>query len=75
MPNFNSVFDTVDISTRPKRRRAVLLIITALSRIRSAETAYMERIPANLTDSEAYSAADESIYLLSDAIELLTDVY
>jgi hypothetical protein len=75
MPAFASVFSTVDISTRPKRRRAVSLIITELSRIRSAEEAYMERIPFNMCDGDAHAAADNSIDLLTDAVLSLMEAY
>jgi len=75
MPTFQTLFGNVDISTRPKRRRAVSLIVSELSRIRSEEESYMERIPDNLKDGDAYAAADESVDLLSDAILSLSDAY
>jgi hypothetical protein len=75
MPSLDSIFGATDISTRPKRRRIVLLVIAALSRIRNAEMVYLERIPANLQGGDAYAAADISIDLLTDAIEALTDAY
>ena len=75
MPSYNAVFGSVDISSRPKRRRAVSLIITLLSRIRQAESDYMERIPQNMVDSDAHAAADDSIDLLTDAIVYLMDAY
>jgi hypothetical protein len=75
MPTFDSAFGAVDITTRPKRRRAVSLIITQLSRIHSAEEAYMERIPMNMQDGEAYAAAEYSVDLLNDAIVTLMDAY
>ena len=75
MPTLNSVFGALDISTRPKRRRAVDLIITELSHIRNAEEAYLERIPMNLQEGDAYAAADDSVDLLTDAIITLMDAY
>ncbi len=75
MPTYNSLFDKLDISTRPKRRRAVTLIITLLSRIHQAEWDYMERIPQNLTASEAYAAAELSTDLVIEAINYLADAY
>jgi len=75
MPTFNSVFGTVDISTRPKRRRAVSLIITELSHIRGAEEAYMERIPFNMRDGDAFAFADDSVDYLTDAIISLMEAY
>jgi len=75
VPSFNSVFGNVDISTRPKRRRAVSLIITELSRIRYAEENYMEKIPFNMRDGDAYAAADYSVDMITDAIITLMDSY
>jgi hypothetical protein len=75
MPTFNSVFGAVDISTRPKRRRAVSLIITELSHIRNAEETYLERIPTNFKEGDAYAAADDSVDLLTDAIITLMQAY
>lgn len=75
MPTFTSLFGTVDISTRPKRRRIVSLITTELSLIRNAEEAYLERIPLNLKDGDAYAAAQDSVDLLTDAIVSLMEAY
>ena len=65
----------LDISSRPKRRRAVSLIINELSRIRDLEESYRDRIPDNLADGDAAAAADDSIDLVSDAIIALQDAY
>jgi hypothetical protein len=65
----------LDISSRPKRRKAVSLIINQLSLIRDNEESYRLRIPDNLSDGDAAVAADDSIDLLSDAIFALQDAY
>ena len=75
MTTFKSVFDEIDISTRPKRRRAVHMIHAALKQIRSAEIAYMEKIPENLQVGDAYANADESVEVLTDVIDALMDAY
>lgn len=75
MVTLSSAFGTLDISTRPKRRQVVALIIMELSRLRLQEEAYMQRIPQNLQYSEAASAAEDSIDLLTDAIDALEDAY
>jgi len=75
MPTFDSIFASVDISTRPKRRRAVSFIITELSKICKEEETYMERIPINLQEGDAYAAADYSVEQLTDAITTLMDAY
>ena len=75
MSAFMSALDSVDISTRPKRRHAVSNIVAVLIRLCNAEIAYRDRIPDNLQDSDAYAAADESVELLTDAIDVLMDAY
>ena len=68
-------FETLDISTRPKRRKAVALVIMALVRICSAEEAYLDRIPDNLQGGDACAAAEDSIDFISEAISNLVDAY
>jgi hypothetical protein len=75
MAPLKTFFDTVDISTRPKRRQAVTLIVNMVGWIHSAEYEYMERIPLNLQDSDAYAAAEESLDMLTDAINTLSEAY
>jgi len=75
MPTFEAVFGAIDISTRPKRRQVVSLIISELSQICKVEEAYMERIPENMQEGDAYAAADDSVELLTDAIAILMDAY
>ena len=65
----------LDISSRPKRRRAVSIIISQLSLIRDQEESYRDRIPDNFVDGDAFAAADDSIDLISDAILCLSDAY
>lgn len=75
MNSINSTAASVDVSTRGKRRKAVKLVIEILENIRFAEEAYLERIPLNLRNSAAYSAADYSIDLIINAIISLLDAY
>jgi len=69
------LFPNLDVSSRPKRRIAVSIIISILHRIRSEEQAYRDRIPPNFDFSDAAANADDSIDLLSDAISYLDDAY
>jgi len=69
------VLGTLDISTRPSRRRAVSRIVHALGMIHSAEFDYLNRIPLNLHGGEAYAAADDSLDYLCEAIIFLDDAY
>jgi len=64
-----------DITTRLKRRRAVDVLIAELKMIRGAEEAYIHRILKNLQSGDAYSAADNCIETLTDAIDILSDAY
>lgn len=75
VPNVKPFLDTVDVSSRPKRRKAVSAIIATLAFIRDEETAYMERIPQNLQDGDAYAAADSAVEFLTEAIDLLMDAF
>lgn len=75
MDSIKPAVASVDVSTRGKRRKAVSLVIDILEKIRVAEEAYMERIPLNLRESEAYDAADYSIDIIIDAIVSLSDAY
>ena len=67
--------DSLDVSTRGKRRNAVKIILMMLEKVRNAEDAYLERIPLNLQNGEAYAMADCSIDIITDAIVFLSDAY
>ena len=60
----NSFIDSVDISTRGKRRKAMALVIELLEKIRHAEERYLERIPLNLQSGSAYSDAEYSVDII-----------
>lgn len=66
---------SIDISTRPNRRKAVDRIIGVLGIIYAEEEAYMERIPLNLKDSHVYACANDSLHHLISAILTLSDAY
>ncbi|MDR0375074.1 MAG: hypothetical protein LBH85_05045, partial [Treponema sp.] len=51
----------IDVSTRPKRRKAVLSVIALLDRVLAAEEAYLERVPLNLQGGAAYASAEECV--------------
>ena len=70
MLNLSSSFD---LSSRPKRRKAVSAVLRLLSGIRDAEQSYRDRIPDNFANSA--DDADLSIDQLSDAIDSLADAY
>ena len=62
-------------TTRRDRRNALNMLLGFLNQIRDAEELYRDRIPENLAGSSAYDAADETVSLLSDAIDLLESAY
>jgi len=75
MNSVKSIAATFDISTRGKRRKAVLYIIDLLKKIREAEENYMAKVPLNLQSGDAYAAADESVDAIIDAVNCLEDAY
>ena len=66
---------SIDISTRPNRRKAVSRIIGVIGMIYAEEEAYLNRIPLNLRDSRYYGNADDSLYYLLNAISSLYEAY
>ena len=69
------IVDSLDVSTRGKRRKAVKLVMAMLEKIRSAEESYLERIPLNLQSGEAYAVAEESVDTITDVILALWGIY
>jgi hypothetical protein len=65
----------ITTSSRPKRRKLVDAMRRQLEQIRDAEQRYLDAIPENLQGGAAYDAAEESISLMDDAIDLLKDIY
>lgn len=70
-----SFLDSIDVSTRGKRRKAMVLIIELLEKIRHAEERYLERIPLNLRSGSAYFEADYCVDTIIDAIIELLEAY
>lgn len=64
-----------DLTTRRQRRKEVSSLIAELLRIRDAESAYMERIPENLKGGQPYEDAEQSVSIMDEAIDLLTEAY
>ena len=70
-----SFLDSIDVSTRGKRRKAMSLVIELLEKIRNAEEQYLKRIPLNLRSGGAYYEADYSVDAIIDAIIDLWDTF
>lgn len=66
---------TDTVSTRSKRRKSVNALILQMEQIRDAEVLYQSNIPDNLRSSSRYEAAEQSISVMDDVIELLTEIY
>ena len=67
--------DSIDVSTRRKRRKAVILAIELLKKIRYAEEQYVARFPHNLHSVGTYSAPNDSIDAITGALISLLDAY
>jgi hypothetical protein len=63
------------LSSRGLRRKAARDIAAALTRILDAEESYLGNIPENLTSGPAYAASEQTVELLSEAIECLSEAY
>ena len=61
--------------TRRKRRNVVNNIKLQLEQLMIAEERYRDTIPENLQGSKWYDAADNSIELIQEILELLSEVY
>ena len=63
------------VSTRRKRRKSVSTLIFQMEQIRDAEILYQSNIPENLRGSSRYEVAEQSISLMDEVIELLSEIY
>ena len=63
------------VETRKQRRKAVNIMIGKLNAVIRAEAAYQGRIPENLGDSSVYDASEQTIEILEEALNLLSEAY
>ena len=75
MNRMKTLFDSIDVSTRGKRRKVVLLIIELLDNIQKAEQMYLDRFPHNLQAGDAYELSEFSVDMVTEAIGSLNDAY
>ena len=75
MNRIKAIFDSIDVSTRGKRRKAVSLIVDLLDNIQKAEQMYLDRFPHNLQAGDAYELSEFSVELVTEAIGSLIDAY
>jgi hypothetical protein len=64
-----------DLNSRGKRRRAVNKIISALQKVYDAEEDYRSNIPENLQPGPAFAASEETLEILSEAIDGLNSAF
>jgi len=75
MPMDSKLLLAADFSTLAKRRKAVSLVLDMLGRVQAAEAAYMDRMPANLQNGDAFAEAEMRIDAVMDAMDALADIY
>ena len=63
------------IKRRGGRRKEVNRIILMLEKLRDQEEDYKDRIPENLQSGAAYEAAEHSVDIYDQVIELLSEAY
>jgi hypothetical protein len=61
--------------TRPQRRKALNTMIDQLGALMAAEQSYLDNIPENLQNSRFYNAAEHSISVFDEALNILTEAY
>jgi hypothetical protein len=61
--------------TRGRRRQRLFKLADELEAILAEESAYRDKIPENLTGGMAYEAAESTIELLEEALELLHNAF
>jgi len=66
-------FNTLE--TRRKRRNAVNNIMLQMEQLMIAEERYRDSVPENLQGSKWYDAAEHSIELIQEILELLSEIY
>ena len=64
-----------DVSTRRKRRKIVSSMANRLEKVRDAEENYLFNIPENLQGASIYDAAEQSVSIMDEVIELLGEIY
>ena len=71
----NAIINSIDVSTRRKRRQAAILAAAILKRIQFSEADYRDRIPDNLQNGDAYLAADEAVDAIDEAVCAVLGIY
>ena len=75
LSKFSMLLQDLDLSSRPRRRRALAYIVDALETVRNEEERYMDRIHPNFKRSDARSNSLVTIAILDNAINILLDAF
>ena len=62
-------------ATRSERRKTLNEIIKQIIEVKDAEESYQDAIPDNLKNSIRYDATENTISIIEEAIELLSDAF
>jgi hypothetical protein len=65
----------VIVSTKEKRRKLLKNMLLQMEKIRDAQERAMDNIPENFHGSDSYEAAEESLALMDEVIDLLGAIY
>jgi hypothetical protein len=71
----NGLFPSFDVSTRPKRKKAIMFIISLLVQIKDAEDAYLLYFNFNRQNNSDFSDAEHRIDAIDLTIANLGDAY
>ena len=66
---------SVQLSTRQKRRKALVSLIIQLEQICDAEKEYWDNIPIIPQNGEVYQAAEQAVTTMEEALGLLHHAY
>jgi len=63
------------LDTRKRRRAAIKAIAARLDEVLTAEECYRDNVPENLEGSKWHEASEDSISVMQDIIDLMSDIY
>jgi hypothetical protein len=66
---------SIRFTTRRDRRAALSYLLQQIECVRSAEEAYLDRIPDNLSTSKRYEDTQTALAKMEEVLDLLTEVY
>jgi hypothetical protein len=67
--------DPFRTKTRSQRKKSLETLIPKIELLLAAEEQYMEAIPENLRNSCRYEAAEQTVSVLEESLEMLGEAY